>query len=107
IKSFGKLKEYSEKIILEKLARINELETKTSDGAARAEIEAAQERVKMAETRAKELESTIERVAFMESPRFKQFVSDESATLTIAKSYFEGTEINPEIVEYAARTTGA
>jgi hypothetical protein len=107
VASFAKLKEQSKKVIEEKLARINELETKTSDGSTRAEIEAAQERVKTAETKAKELESTIERIAFTESPRFKQFIADESSTLASAKSYFEGTEINPEIVEYAARTNGA
>jgi len=107
VASFAKLKEQSKKVIEEKLARINELESKTSEGASRTEIEAAQERVKSAETRAKELESTIERVAFMESPRFKQFTADEGATLASAKAYFEGTEINPEIVEYAARVNGA
>src|SRR6266850_619790 len=101
VASFAKLKEQSKKVIEEKLARINELETKTSDGATRAEIEAAQERVKTAETKTKELESTIERIAFTESPRFKQFLADESSTLTSAKAYFEGTEINPEIIEYA------
>lgn len=107
IQRFGELKKYAETIVQEKLARINELETKTSEGASRHEIEAAQERVKAAETKAQELESTIERIAFTESPRFKQFIADESATLASAKAYFEGTEINPDIVEYAARTTGA
>lgn len=107
VASFSKLKEQAKKVIEEKVGRIRELETKTSDGSTRAEIEAAQERVKTAETRAKELESTIERIAFTESPRFKQFLTDESATLTSAKAYFEGTDINPEIVEYAARVGGA
>ncbi len=107
VASFAKLKEQSKKVIQEKLTRINELESKTSEGATRAEIEAAQERVKTAEAKAKEYESTIERIAFTESPRFKQFIADETATLASAKSYFEGTEINPEIVEYAARVGGA
>lgn len=107
VASFAKLKEQAKKVIEEKVGRIRELETKTSEGASRTEIEAASERVKAAETKAKELESTIERIAFTESPRFKQFLNDESATLASAKAYFEGTEINPEIVEYAARTTGS
>ncbi len=107
IKNFGELKKYAESIVQEKLARINELESKTSEGASRHEIEAASERVKAAEAKAKELESTIERIAFTESPKFKRFLNDESATLTSAKAYFEGTEINPEIVEYAARVGGA
>jgi hypothetical protein len=107
VASFAKLKEQSKKVIQEKLQRINELETKTSDGSTRAEIEAAQERVKTAEAKAKELESTIERLAYTESPKFKHFIVDESDTLKAAKSYFEGTEINPEIVEVAARSAGS
>lgn len=105
--SFAKLKEQAKKVIEEKVGRIRELETRTSDGSTKAEIEAAQERIKAAEARAGELESTIERIAFTESPRFKQFIADETATMAAAKAYFEGTEINPEILEYAARTTGA
>ncbi len=107
VASFSKLKEQSKRVIEEKLARINELESKTSEGASRHEIEAAQERVKAAETARKELESTLERVAFTESPRFKQFLNDEVATLANAKTYFEGTEINPDIIEYAARLSGS
>jgi hypothetical protein len=107
VASFAKLKEQAKKVIEEKVGRIRELETKTGEGASRHEIEAAQERIKAAETARAELEQTIERIAFTESPRFKQFINDEAATLTSAKSYFEGTEINPEIIEYAARATGA
>jgi len=107
VASFGKLKEESKRIILEKQQRISELESKTSDAAPRAEIESANERVKAAETRARELESQLERVAFTESPKFKRFLEDEAATLASAKSYLEGTEINPAIVDVAARTTGA
>jgi hypothetical protein len=107
VASFAKLKEQAKKVIEEKVGRIRELETKTGEGASRHEIEAAQERIKAAETARAELEQTIERIAFTESPRFKQFINDETATLTSAKSYFEGTEINPEIIEYAARATGA
>lgn len=107
VASFAKLKEQAKKVIEEKVGRIRELETKTSDTGSRVEIDAAQERVKAAEARSKELESTLERVAFTESPRFKRFIADEAATLASAKTYFEGTDINPDIVEYAARTTGA
>jgi hypothetical protein len=107
VASFAKLKEQAKKVIEEKVGRIRELETKTGEGASRHEIEAAQERIKAAETKVQEYEQTIERIAYKESPRFKQFENDEAATLTNAKSYFEGTEINPEIIEYAARATGA
>ncbi len=107
VASFSKLKAEAKRIIEERTSRITELESKGSDGATKAEIESAQERVKAAEGRAKELESTIERIAFTESPRFKQMVNDEVATLTTAKSYLEGTEINPDIIDYAARLTGS
>lgn len=107
VASFAKLKDQAKKVILEKQARIVELQSKTTDAASRADIEAANERVKAAESRAKELESTLERIAFTESPKFKRFLDDETATLASAKSYLEGTEINPAIVDVAAHTSGA
>ncbi len=107
VANFNKLKETAKREIESKLARINELESKTSEGASRHEIEAAQERVKAAEAKAAEFEQTIERLAFTESPKFKQFLNDETATLTNAKSYFEGSEIDPNIIEYAARLSGS
>ncbi len=107
VASFAKLKEQSKKVIQEKLTRIAELESKTSDGSTKAEIEAAHNRAKAAEDKAKELESTIERLAFTESPKFKQFISEEMASLDGAKAYFEGTEVNPAIVDLAARTNGS
>ncbi len=106
VASFAKLKEQSRKVIEEKLARITELETKTSDATSKAEIEAAQARVKAAEEKAKELESTVERISFYESDKYKQFAADEEAQLTGAKAYFQVTEINPEIIEVAARSLG-
>ncbi len=107
VASFSKLKAEAKRIIEERTARITQLESSTSNGATKAEIEAAQERVKAAEAKAKEFESTIERLAFTESPRFQRFVADEAATLTTAKSYLEGTEINPDIIDYAARLSGS
>jgi DUF2075 family protein len=107
VASFSKLKAEAKRIIEERTSRITELEGKSSNGASKAEIESAQERVKLAESKATELEQTIERIAFTESPKFKRFLNDEQATLTDAKKYLEGTEINPEIVEYAARVSGS
>lgn len=106
VANFNELKEKAKQTIEAKLARIAELESKTSDGSSKAEIEAAQERIKAAETRAKELESQIERISFMESPRFKSLLTKEAGYLARAKEYFTGTDINPEIIEVAARTTG-
>ncbi len=107
VASFSKLKAEAKRIIEERTARISELETHSSNGASKAEIESAQERVKLAESKAAELEQTIERIAFTESPRFKQYINDEAATLANAKTYLEGTEIDPQVIEFAARVNGA
>ncbi len=106
VESFNALKEKSKQLLEAKIARIAELESKQSDATSKAEIEAAQERVKQAEEKAREYESTIERLAFYESPKFKQFGADEEAQLASAKTYFAGTDINPEIIEVAARSAG-
>jgi hypothetical protein len=107
VASFGKLKEEAKKQIESKLARITELEQKTSDTASKAEIEAAKERVKVAEERAAAAEQTVERIAFTETPKFKQFLAEETSSLDGAKAYLAGTEINPDIIDVAARLTGS
>ncbi len=109
VASFSKLKAEAKRIIEERTSRITELEANSSNGngASKAEIESAQERVKLAESKAAELEQTIERIAFTESPRFKQYINDETATLANAKTYLEGTEIDPQVIEFAARVNGA
>ncbi len=107
IDNFKALREYSAKVIQERNDQIEELKAKTSEGASRHEVESERQRREAAEAKAKEFEQTIEKLAFTESPKFKQMLADESHTLATAKSYFEGTEINPDIIEYAARLNGA
>lgn len=61
---------------------------------------------KAAIERAAQLEQKLERAAYAESPKFQRFNAEEAAELGSAKSYLEGTEINPGIIEAAARTAG-
>lgn len=52
------------------------------------------------------LEAKLERAAFMESPKFMAKLTEEADALTAAKAELQGTEVNPELVEHAARLTG-
>lgn len=107
VASFKQLKDNSRKIIQEKIAIITELEQKVSGTANKAELDAIAERAKAAEARAKELEDTVERLAFEKSPRFeKQFVASEKAAVDGAKAYLAGTEINPNVIDLAMRESG-
>lgn len=69
--------------------------------------EDVQERLTAAETAVKERDALIERVAFEKSPRYQKFITEGEAELTAAKTYLEGSEINPNVIDVAARTTGA
>lgn len=78
---------------------------KNKPAAAPAEIE---ERLKAAEQAVKERDETLERIAFERSPRFQKFVSEGEAELAAAKSYLpEGSEINPNVIDLAAKAVGA
>lgn len=108
VASFSKLKESAKKAIEEKLARITELEAKTTGTATAKEIEAAAARAEAAEKRAADLEETLNRTAFEKSPKFQaQFTDAETAAVEGAKSYLEGTEVNPNVIDLAARSSGA
>lgn len=86
------------------------LEAASKAPAAPAELE---ERIKLAEQAVKDREAELERVAFERSPRFQKFVKEGDAELASAKSYVEGlktedgAEINPNVIDLAARTAGA
>lgn len=86
--------------ILELRGKVEEAKTPVVS----AELE---ERLKTAEQTVKDREQELERVAFERSPRFQKFVKEGEAELTSAKSYLEGTEINPNVIDLAARTVGA
>jgi hypothetical protein len=108
VASFGKLKEHAKKAIEEKLARITELEGKATQGASTAELQAAVEKARAAEERAQQLEETLNRTAFEKSPKFQsQFTEAETAAIEGAKSYLEGTEINPSLIDLALHSQGS
>lgn len=63
--------------------------------------------LKSATERAAQLEQELERSAYERSPKFQKFGAEHSAEITAAKSYLEGTDISPGLVEAAANTSGA
>lgn len=64
------------------------------------------DRVAAALKRAQEAELRLEKVAYSESPKFQRFNAEHVAEISSAKSYLEGTEISPSILEIAANQTG-
>lgn len=62
--------------------------------------------VRVANERAAKLEAELERAAYNRSPKFQRFESEHTAELTSAKSYLEGTDVSPTILEVAANQTG-
>lgn len=62
---------------------------------------------KVAKERAAQLEVEFERVAYTQSPKFQKFGTEEGAEIKSAKSYLEGGEVNPAIIDAAANTMGA
>lgn len=69
--------------------------------------DAALEAHKAASARAAELEATLERVALKDSAKYQALDKQEQAELETAKSYVVGTEIDPNVIELAARAKGA
>lgn len=104
---FGKLKSVAKEQISKAEARIAELEQKASKSTSASEIEGLQTKIKEAQERADKIEEEFARVAFEHSPRFQaQFVKSEKSALESAKSYLEGSEIDPRIIDFAAHNTG-
>jgi hypothetical protein len=90
-------------------ARVKELtaqleEAKSKTPSSNPDIEA---RLKAAEERAQQREAELERVAFERSPKFQQFLKASEDELTVAKSYIEGSEIDPSVIDLAASAKGA
>jgi len=58
----------------------------------------------------KQLEETnaeLERAAFERSPKYKELVGEAQSAIAQAKSYLEGTEVDPSVIDRAASLTGA
>lgn len=65
------------------------------------------EAAKNAIARAAELELELERAAFERSPKYKELVTEGQTAIAQAKSYLEGTEVDPSVIDRAASLTGA
>lgn len=63
--------------------------------------------LKTARERAQQLEQELERAAYERSPRFRRFGVEEVAELKTAKTYLEGSDISPGILDAAANASGA
>lgn len=107
--NFGKLRDHAKALAAEREALRAELEAArkapAADDKTAAELKAERE------ARAA-LEEKLERAAFTESPKFKQFEAREGDQLAGAKAYLDGAKdmdgnaIDPDIVETAARLSG-
>ncbi len=108
IDSFNKLKTKSINELTQANSRIQEIERKLSEATTNKEVETLRERLKTAEQKATELEEGWAKTSLETSPQFqRQFVKREQQAIEAAKGYLEGTEVDPRIVDYAARVTGA
>lgn len=108
IDSFGKLKTKAASHLQAALDKAAELEKKIASGATpAAELEELRGKLTAAEERSRAISEDFEKVAFERSPKFKaQFGEREKTAIELAKSYLDGTEIKPEIVDLAAHATG-
>lgn len=104
---FAKLKTKAIENLSKAEARVQELETKLSQARSQTEIDKIQEKLTAAEKRAAEIEDQWAKTSLETSPQFqRQFIAREQAELDSAKSYLEGTEVDPRIIEFAARNQG-
>lgn len=85
-------------------ARLAELEKKAGQAADSSKYD---EQIKAAENRIKELETTIERTAFQESPRYKGLLAKENGSIEAAKGYLDGMDIPKRVIDIAASQSGA
>lgn len=74
--------------------------------ASNAPDEATAAELKVLRERTKELESVVEKSHFEKSPRFQQFLNREAQQIEGAKKYLEGSTIDPNVIELAAKAVG-
>lgn len=107
VASFSTLREKAKEKIAFQETKIRELEEKIGQTTNKADLEALQAKLTASEEKATKIEEDFSRVAFEQSPGFRsRFVDREKAAILGAKSYLEGTEVKPEIIDVAAHVTG-
>jgi hypothetical protein len=108
IAHFADLKKKTIERVSAAQAKISELEKRLSEAATNKEAEALREKLKAAETKASEIEDQWAKAALETSPQFqRKFVKREQQAIEAAKSYLEGTEVDPRVIDYAAHNAGA
>ncbi len=103
---FGKVKAAAAKYHTEAETLRKELDAlKTAAPAAMTDKE--RQEFEAARTRAQELEKELETVSVERSGKFRSWQASEQSNLTAAKSYLDGSDVAPHVVEAAASVTGA
>lgn len=88
--------------------RMQDLEQRIASSTSNSEIEKLNEKLKQAELKAAEIEDAWAKTSLETSPQFQRnYIKREQAELESAKAYLEGSEVDPRIIDYAARTHGA
>lgn len=107
VAGFSDLKKKSIEEIQRAESKVAELERKIA-AQTNGDTAKLEEKLKEAEGRASKLQEDYERKFFTESPRFQsRFIEAEKAEISAAQSYLEGTEVDPRVIEFAARHSGA
>jgi hypothetical protein len=100
--NFDKLKSIAKEARVERDRFKAELEAAKSKPAIVADSEA----LKQAHDRLREMEQTLERSNFQMSPKFKAIITEKNQAIEDAKAYVVGSDIDPAVIEMAARVTG-
>lgn len=101
---FKQLKEKAKSTISKLLEENATLKSRPAEAV---DVKPYEEKLTAAEQRIAEKEAEIERIAFEQSPKYQAFLSKEQVNVDAAKSYLEGTDIDPDVIERAAKATGA
>lgn len=108
VAAFNDLKKRAIENLTKAEQKVKDLEDRISKSTSNSEIEKLNEKLKQAELKAAEIEDGWAKASLETSPQFqRQYIKREQAEIESAKAYLEGTEVDPRIVEYAARTHGA
>lgn len=107
LSDFGKLKEKAKTLITEAESKIADLQSQLARSGSKDETAELQKKLEAAWRKSEEIEEQWARQNFESSPRFQaRYVTAEKNALDSAKSYLEGTEIDPRVIDIAAHTTG-
>ncbi len=108
VADFNKIKTKAISELTAAEAKISDLEKRVGQATTNKEVETLREKLKGAEEKAAQIEDEWAKRALETSPRFQQqFVKKEQQAIDAAKGFLEGTEIDPRVIDYAARVSGS